>query len=98
MAPVLTDHTWNVGRCKKPLGWDVDSGSAVQELDCAGQRTGPAWMAAGVCIAEILGRFSLCFDFREVKYISKFEIYLRESLMNTLDKEIPIFSRTDFPA
>lgn len=95
-ASLLTDHTWNVGRCEKALGWDVASGSAVQELDCAGRRTGPAWMAAGVPMAEILGRFELCVDFEEVKYISKFEIYLREALMNTPDKEIPIFSPTDF--
>lgn len=55
-------------------------------------------MAAGVCMAEILGRFGLNVGFGEAKYISKFEIYLRESLKNTLDKKIPIFSPTDFPA
>lgn len=62
----------------------------MQKLECVGQRTGPVWMGAGVCMAEILGRFGLCVDFGEVKYISKFEIYFREVLMNTPDKEIPI--------
>lgn len=47
---------------------------------------------------EILDRFGLCVDFEEVKYISKFEIHLREALMNTPDKEIPIFSPVDFLA
>lgn len=94
---VLTDHPWNAGRSKKPLGWDVDSGSAVPELDCAAQRTS-AWMAPGVCMADILGRFRLCVDFREVKYISKFDMYLREALMNSPDKEIPIFPPMDFLA
>lgn len=98
MAPVLTDHTWNAVRCKKFLGWDVASPSAVlwpwqhqQQLDCAAQRTSPAWMAAGVCVAEIWGRFGLCVGFRRVKCISQFEIYLREALTDTPDKEIPIF-------
>lgn len=73
-APVLTDHTGTLGGVRNL--WD----KMLPEAGMCWTKDRPSLDGCWGLHGWDLGRFGLCVNFGEVKYISKFDIYFKKCL------------------